>query len=192
MPVEAELTAVVPDPGRVRADLAALAEAEHSVYADTYYDRPDRGMDADGYELRVRTITTGQHRRTVLTYKQPPVADGQGSKPEHETTVADADVLRTVFTGLGLVVAIEFEKHCENYRFTRHGRALLATLVRVPELDGQTFLEVETTAEPDDVPAALEVIRGVLSELGIGEDDLSTHSYTDRVAAQRASLADDA
>ena len=42
-----------------------------------------------------------------------------------------------------------------NYRFTRDGRDLLATLVHVPELDG-TFLEIETVvAETRDIDSAL-------------------------------------
>lgn len=185
MPVEAELTAVLRDPARVRAGLATRAMPEPSVYTDTYYDRPDRSMDAAGYELRVRTITTGETTRTVLTYKEPSVADW-GAKPEHETVITDPEVMRTIFTGLGLVELIAFQKHCENYKFTARGRDLLATIVQIPELDGQTFLELETMAEPDDVPAAHIVLRAVLSELGVGLQDLTTESYTDRVAARRA------
>ncbi|MCP2255925.1 adenylate cyclase, class 2 [Prauserella aidingensis] len=185
MPVEAELTALVRDPHLVRTTLGGLAPVERSTYADTYYDRPDHSLDAAGYELRVRTVTTADRTRTVLTYKQPSV-HGTGSKPEHETTVADPDVLRETFLGLGLTVLTEFRKHCDNYRFTRDGRDVLATVVEVPELPGQTFLEVETVAEPDEVEAALGVVRSVLAELGVVESDFSTVPYTDRVAAQRA------
>ncbi len=62
---------------------------------------------------------------------------------------------------------------------------MLATLVRVPELDG-TFLEVETMADEGDLAAALRDVREVLGELGIGEQDLTTEQYTDAVAARRA------
>jgi adenylate cyclase, class 2 len=182
--VEVELTAVLPDPDRVRTELDRRAKPESSVYADTYYDRPDLSMDADGYELRVRTISTSTSSRIVLTYKEPAVEIG--SKPEHETIVADADVLRTIFTGLGLVEAITFEKHCDNYRFAAGGRDLLATVVRIPDLDGQTFLELETMAAHDDVSDAMVIVRDVLHELGVGEEDLTTESYTDRVKATRA------
>lgn len=101
------------------------------------------------------------------------------------TPVADPEVLHTLCTGLGLVVLIAFEKHCTNYRFTGQGRELLATVVQLPELGGQQFIEVETITGPDDVPAALRVVRGVLTDLGITDADLSTTSYTDRVAARR-------
>ncbi|HEU5469531.1 MAG TPA: class IV adenylate cyclase [Actinophytocola sp.] len=184
MPVEAELTAVLRNPAQVRAALAGRADPEITAYADTYYDRPDHSLDAAGYELRVRTITMGKTAHTVLTYKQPSVTDW-GAKPEHETTIADAEVLRTIFTGLGLVELIAFRKDCENYRFTAHGLSLVATVVQIPELDGQTFLELETMAEPDDLPAAHRVLQTVLDELGVGAQDLTTESYTDRVAASR-------
>jgi adenylate cyclase class 2 len=183
--VEAELTAVVREPEHVRAKLAERAEAEHCVYADTYYDRPDHSMDRDGYELRVRTITTGNDRRVVLTYKEPPVDEQSRSKPEHETTVADPVVMGTIFDGLGLVELISLEKHCDNYRFIADSRDMLATVVTIPELNGQTFIELETMAERDDLKAALASVRAVLDDLGVTEDDAVTASYTDMVANAR-------
>lgn len=186
MPVEAELTAVVTDPDRVRAALSQRAPVEPASYADTYYDHSDLRLDRAGYELRVRTITTAAASRVVLTYKEPPVPGGQGSKPEHETTASDAEVLHTMLRGVGLIDVIAFTKHCGNYRFTERGRELLATLVRIPELGDQTFIELETAAEPDDVPAALEDVRAVLADLGITDHDLTSETYTSRVAAARA------
>lgn len=61
---------------------------------------------------------------------------------------------------------------------------MLATLVRVPELDG-TFLELETLAPADELQSALGDIRAVLAELGIDGDDMTTELYTDAVAARR-------
>ncbi len=185
MVIEAELTAELVRPEHVRAELNRRAVPETSVYADTYYDRLDQSMDAAGYELRLRTITTDTTTRVVLTYKQPAV-DSSGSKPEHETTVDDPAVLHTIFTGIGLVDVIAFHKHCDNYRFTAHGRDLLATVVRIPELDRQTFLELETMVEPDDVRDALTVLRAVLGELGVAAEELTTEAYTNRVAARRS------
>lgn len=186
MPLEAELTAVVTDPDRVRAALSRRALVEPASYADTYYDHPDLRLEREGYELRVRTVTTATASRVVLTYKEPPMPGGQGAKPEHETAVADAGVLHTMLRGIGLLDVIAFTKHCENYRFTERGRELLATLVRIPDLGDQAFLELETAAEPAEVPAALEDVRAVLADLGISDDDLTTETYTSRVAAARA------
>lgn len=61
---------------------------------------------------------------------------------------------------------------------------MLATLVRVPEIDGM-FLEVETLVDEDDVTTALNDIHSVLTELGIGPEDLTRETYTGAVAARR-------
>jgi adenylate cyclase class 2 len=184
MLVEAELTAVVPDPERMRAALGERAEVERCVYADAYFDRPDRGLRAAGYKVRLRTITTAESTQVLLTYKEPAVDVASGARPEHETEVGDAAVVRTLFAGLGLVEFISFEKHCENYRFQESGREILATVVEIPELP-ETFLEVETMAAPEDVVAALEVVRQVLAGLGLTDADLCTESYLRRLAAVR-------
>lgn len=68
--------------------------------------------------------------------------------------------------------------------FEAHGRRVLATLVRVPEIDG-TFLEVETIVEESDLSKALADIRAVMADLGISPDGLTRETYTGAVAAQR-------
>jgi adenylate cyclase class 2 len=67
--------------------------------------------------------------------------------------VAAIDVL---LRGLGLVCLVAFKKHCTNYRFTARGHDMLATVVRVPELDG-TFIEVETMTNEDSTEAAWRI-----------------------------------
>ncbi|MEO7196821.1 MAG: class IV adenylate cyclase [Pseudonocardiaceae bacterium] len=183
MAVEAELKAFVRDPECLHATLSARAVGERSIYSDRYFDYPDRGWTRQGYELRVRAVTNELDRtRALLTFKQPTVDHASGSKPEHETAVENADALLTV---LGVEQIIAFEKQCVNYRFTAQGRDLLATVVTVPELAGQTFIELETLADPGDVDAALHVVRSVLRELGIEDSDLTTQAYTDAVTTRR-------
>lgn len=182
--IEAELKARVREPDALCGRLRRLADEERSVYRDTYYDRPGRGLTGEGRELRVRVIETGEMRRTVLTYKEPAVDAGSGSKPEHETKVADGAVLDTVFRALGLEHLVAFEKRCANYRFTAQGRDMLATVVTVPEIDG-TFIELETAADEADVTAALADVLSVLHDLGIADDDLTTEQYTDAVMQAR-------
>ncbi|MGW2044626.1 class IV adenylate cyclase [Streptomyces sp. NPDC001858] len=183
--IEAELKARVHAPEAVMRQLDERATARIEVYRDTYYDRPDGGMEKADQELRVRTVHGADSTRTVLTFKDAAVDEASGSKPEHETAVADADAAHAILRGLGHVEVIAFEKRCRNYDFTARGRQMLATLVRVPELNG-TFLEVETLVAEDDVTAALDDIRAVLADLGIGPDDLTRETYTGAVAAQRS------
>ncbi|WP_405645890.1 class IV adenylate cyclase [Streptomyces sp. NBC_00019] len=182
--IEAELKARVHAPEAVMQELEGRATARVEVYRDTYYDRPDGSLERAGEELRVRTVHGAEGTRTVLTYKGAAVDEDSGSKPEHETRVDDADQAHAILLGLGHVELIAFEKRCRNYDFTAHGRQMLATLVRVPEIDG-TFLEIETLVDEDQVRPALEDIRAVLAELGIGPQDLTRETYTGAVAAQR-------
>ncbi|MFD0003583.1 class IV adenylate cyclase [Streptomyces sp. NPDC127178] len=183
--IEAELKARVHSPEAVRQLLDQRAEARVEVYRDTYYDRPDGSLEKADQELRVRTVLGASGARTVLTFKEAAVDEDSGSKPEYETAVADAEAARAILLSLGHVEVIAFEKQCRNYDFEARGRRMLATLVRVPELDG-TFLEIETLVEESEVSAALDDIGSVISELGVGLEDLTRETYTDAVAAQRA------
>jgi adenylate cyclase class 2 len=182
--IEAELKARVSNREAVSAALGQLACGEPSTYRDTYYDTPDGSLSGSGRELRVRIMEAGATRRAILTYKEPATDQASQSKPEHETVVASADVVDVILSALGLVHLIAFEKQCVNHRFTSRGRDMLATMVTVPQIDG-TFIELETMADEGDLQAALGDVRGVLGELGIAEDDLTTDTYTGAVMRAR-------
>lgn len=182
MPIEAELKARVRDTPALLAALDTRAKGESALYRDHYFDSPDGSFAAAGHELRIRTVETHDSTRHILTYKAPAVDQTSGSKPEHETRVADPDAAIAIVRGLGYRTQIAFTKHCRNYSLHEHGRDLLATVVTVPEIDG-TFIEVETIIPAeDDLPAALETVRSVLVSLGIHEADLTDELYTDAVA----------
>lgn len=182
--IEAELKARVHAPEAVMRRLDERATARVEVYQDSYYDRPDGSLTKADQELRVRTVNGSDGLRTVLTFKDAKVDEESGSKPEHETRVDDSEAAHAIMRGLGYEPVIAFQKRCRNYDFEARGRRMLATLVRVPEIDG-TFLELETMADEDDVTTALDDVRAVLAELGVGPDDLTRELYTDAVAAQR-------
>lgn len=182
--IEAELKARVTDPDALRKRLRRLAREQVSVYHDTYYDRPDRELTTQGRELRLRVTETASTKRTTLTYKEAPADIPSGSKPEHETEIADAAVIDVMLRALRLEHLVAFQKHCANYRFTARRRDMLATVVTVPEIDG-VFLELETHARGEDLAAALADVRAVLGELGIAEHDLTTELYTDAVMRAR-------
>ncbi|MHA5054230.1 class IV adenylate cyclase [Streptomyces sp. SD15] len=182
--IEAELKARVHSPEAVTRHLDRLAVARVDVYRDTYYDRPDGSLEKADQELRVRTVHGTHGTRTVLTFKDASIDEASGSKPEYETCVEDADAAHAILRSLGHVEVIAFEKRCRNYEFEAHGRRMLATLVRVPEIDG-TFLEIETLVEESAVSAALDVVRAVFADLGVGMEDLTRETYTGAVAARR-------
>ena len=182
--IEAELKARVHDPERLREQLSGLAAGEESIYRDVYYDWPGRQLTTARQELRVRRIVTAGDERSVLTYKEPAVDAVSDSRPEHESMVSDAAAVDAMLRGLGLLPFVAFEKHCTNYRFTARGRDMLATVVRVPELDG-TFLEVETMATEDSTTVALTDVRAVFAQLGISEGELTSEQYTEAVINAR-------
>ncbi len=182
--IEAELKARVHAPEEVLRRLDERAEGRVEVYQDTYYDTADGALEARDEELRLRTVHGPDETRTLLTYKGARVDEESASKPEHETRVEDAEAVHAMLHGLGYVPAVAFEKRCRNYSFEARGRQMLATLVRVPEVDG-TFLELETLVEAKDLTRALDDIREVLAELGIGPQDLTREQYTAAVKARR-------
>ena len=182
--IEAELKARVRDPAALRVRLLTLAVGESSVYHDSYYDWPAGNLGVDGRELRLRLVDAEGRRSALLTYKEPAVESISGSKPEYETRVEDPSAVDVMLRGLGLACIVAFEKHCTNYRFAASGRQMLATVVRVPELDG-TFIELETMTQDDDTDAALADVRALLKQLGIVEDDLTSEQYTDAVLKAR-------
>jgi adenylate cyclase, class 2 len=182
--IEAELKARVRDPEGVHALLEERATGRPEVYADTYYDATDQAISGSDRELRVRTVHAADDTRSVLTYKDARVDDASGSKPEYETRVEDPAAVHAILKGLGYVPMIQFEKRCRNYDIEARGRKMLATLVRVPEIDGD-WIELETIVEGDQLHDALADVRAVLGELGIEDDDLTTEQYTDAVATSR-------
>lgn len=182
--IEAELKARLSDPDSVRAALARRAPAETAVYSDVYYDTPGGDLDRAGRELRLRAVETTDTIRHLLTFKEPAVDERSGSKPEHETTVATPAAVAHMLQALGYHPVVQLKKECENHRFAEGGREFLATVVRVPEIDG-TFLEVETMADGEDVDEALTAVRSLLAEFGVDDAQITTELYTDAVRAAR-------
>ncbi|GAB2884817.1 class IV adenylate cyclase [Streptomyces mayteni] len=183
--IEAELKARVCAPEEVARRLELHGAGRVERYWDTYYDDGDRTLGGRDHELRVRTVENANGSRSVLTFKGAVIDADSGSKSEHETAVAEAEALHAILRELGYQPFIAFEKQCRNYAFEARGRRMLATLVRVPEIEGD-YLELETLIEAeDDLEAALSDLRVTLEELGITESDLTRELYTDAVAARR-------
>lgn len=183
--IEAELKARLTDPDAVRAALARRATPERATYRDTYYDTSGEDLDHAGRELRLRTVRTRDAERHLLTFKEPAVDQASGSKPEYETTVGTPAAVDHLVRALGLCTLVALTKECENYRFSAGDWDFLATIVRVPEIDG-TFLEVETMASESELDRALGAVRQLLAEVGVTAGELTTELYTDAVRARRA------
>jgi adenylate cyclase class 2 len=183
--VEVELKARLRDPSETLARLRQRAHGEASIYHDTYYDWPDRRLEINGrQELRLRLIEMAEETRALITFKG--VMIDSASTPEFETKVGSVDIAGNILAALGLEPVIHYTKHCENFRFQVLGRLIVATTVSVPEIEG-TFLEVETlVSDEDEIGPATRSVRDVLSDLGLGDDDLEPTFYIDLVRSRRS------
>lgn len=186
MPIEVELKAQVADRRRLLAILDRHATGVSSTYRDCYFDTTDEALAGDGKELRVRVIEQGDNRRVLATFKG--VKLDSTAQPEHETTVGDADAITAILTGLGYLPVLAFEKRCVNYMVPHQDRITTVTVVQVPELGDETFVEIETLVNDDeDRAAASTTVRSVLADvLGLDFTAVTDELYTDAVRQHRA------
>ena len=184
MAVEVELKLRVRDPQTVAARLAEHAEPVASIYQDTYYDHPDLSLRAAGErELRIRIIEDARGKRCLFTFKGVMVErSAVQSTPEYETYVDAPEDLAMIVQGLGLRPTISFRKHCRNHVWEEDGRKFTATVVRVPELDGD-FLELETiVADDDERDTSIALLHKLVAGLGARIEDVDNTFYVDMVA----------
>ena len=179
---EAELTADVTALGDMNERIlaAGCVSLGRVCYHDTYYDTPRRTLMGAQRELRLRTCS-GDRTYALLTYKDSPVDESSRSKPEHETQVSDPTSARAILCGMGYSPVCRVEKQCALYGISVGGRRLELSLVTVTGVP-RTFLEVELpTAALCDVCDALDLIKTVLSALGVPERSITSEYYTDMV-----------
>jgi len=168
MAVEAELKAVVRDPGSVLAALEqAAGPGRAEVYRDTYYDDPAGTLTDADRELRIRTVHGPGPTRTVLTYKGARVDEESGSKPEHETRLDDPAAAHEILRGLGYAPRIAFEKHCRNYALTADGMARMFAWFEREQPDATALREDVPSAFLVALPAAMaQVTADLVAEHG--------------------------
>ena len=133
MAVEAELKALVRNPDRIHSALSRRAVGKYSTYSDRYFDYPDRAWNRCGNGAVRCSPSKNQ------PWIQPADRNPSMRRPSRMPKCWSC----SPHWGVEQIVA--FEKRCVNYRFTAQGRDLIATVVTVPELAGQTFIELETS-----------------------------------------------
>ncbi|QLH78980.1 class IV adenylate cyclase [Halosimplex rubrum] len=174
---------------KVRADHEAVESAleaadaefvDSVVQADTYYDAPHRNFAETDEALRIRRehppgrdtgTDESADETTKITYKGPLLEAESKSREEYETTVGDAEAVVGIFDGLGFEPAATVRKERAHYRLDGY-------TVTLDSVDGLgEFVEVETETEDDDIEAAREGARAVLSELNLDPDAQIRTSY---------------
>jgi len=165
--VEIEAKLRLDDPDGLRAKLVEL-NAVHDrdlLETNTYFDRPDGGLQNSDQGLRVRVEVdqaTGR-AQTILTHKGPRAHGRLKSRSETELGVSDADAAAQMLSALGFRPVLAFEKRRTRYLLDGC-RVELDTL---PHLGH--FVEIEGHTDDD--------VLGVQAKLGVGDQPLISASY---------------
>lgn len=183
---EVELKAVIKNKEEVLSLLGKLdpSKRENVIYHDTYFDSIDKGLTNKERELRVRKISNSD-TKIVLTYKGEPFDKISKSKPEYEVIVDNHDNILNILKFLGFQIDIEFSKDCLNLSFEFNDYNILATLVKIPELDLE-FIEIETIVnDKNQIASAMENLYSLIEYLKIDKIDLTSKYYTELVREAR-------
>lgn len=161
------------DHGRVRDELEGRgADPVGSVtQRDTYYDAPTRDFAETDEALRIRREEREGEGRAKLTYKGPLVGESSKTREEHETGVADGELMGSILDSLGFVPVETVEKDRERFSLGEY----VVTLDRVAGLG--EFVEVETEVPEGEVDAAREGVARTAESLGLYPDEEIRTSY---------------
>jgi len=136
---------------------------------DVLLDDRDGSLQRRGSAIRIRE-TAGT---ALLTFKGPKeIRAGVRSRVELETEVGDAGMIAALLAELGLQPVFRYEKRRTPWRFGDPARPLVV----IDETPIGLFAEIE-----GDEAA----IRGLASELGVGESEFLPESYAALYLAAR-------
>jgi adenylate cyclase class 2 len=99
---------------------------------DALFDTDDESLRRRRCVLRVRSDAG----RSLLTFKGPVQAGPMKLREEHETVIADGDVIRLVLEKLGLHVWFRYQKYREEY-------AAADVTIAIDETPVGVFVEIE-------------------------------------------------
>jgi adenylate cyclase class 2 len=169
-------------PVRQRLDTAGATEAGVVAQEDTYYDAPHRDFAETDEALRLRREAPAAHTEDPaaalagggearLAYKGPLVETASKTREEFETGVESGAAAGAVLDHLGFSPAATVRKTRERYRLDGY-------LVALDRVDGLgEYVEVEQTADADEVEAVREGARSTLDGLGLDPAEQIRTSY---------------
>lgn len=155
LPRETEVKLAVPS---AEAALQVLTKAgfaaahERAFEANMLLDTPGSELMHSRRLLRLRDF----RGETILTFKGPPEGGPHKTRPEVETSVADANAILGILNGLGYEVSFRYEKY--RTTFSRTGEPGHAVLDETPigvflELEGEAGWIDRTAVEIGFTPA---------------------------------------
>lgn len=163
LPRETEVKFRVADRDALERRLRRLGAVQgvSALERDVLLDDRDGSLGRRGSAVRIRE-TAGT---AFLTFKGPKeVRAGVRSRVELETEVGNADLIAAFLAELGLQPIFRYEKRRTPWRFGDPTRPLVV----IDETPIGLFAEIEG----DDAS-----IRGLASELGVGESEFLSESY---------------
>lgn len=149
-------------------ELEAEIGEEH-VEIDQYYAHPCRDFAATDEALRIRRIDCENR----ITYKGPKVDQTTKTRQEIELPLPSGEATSgqwgKLLLALGFKPVAEVRKHRRKARLKWPARPIEATLDRVDGVG--TFVELETTADEDELDVARNAIQAVAEHLGLGRTE---------------------
>src|SRR5215203_5561612 len=106
--LEREIKLLFDDPAQARAAVVATGATplrSRRLQEDALFDTDDESLRRRRCVLRLRS----DNGKSLLTCKGPPQAEVMKVRDEHETVVADVEVVRRVFEELGLHVWFRYQ-----------------------------------------------------------------------------------
>jgi adenylate cyclase class 2 len=133
--IEREVKLRFGTPDEARAAIVAAGATplrSRRLQEDALLDTEDETLRRRRCVLRIRT----EAGRSLLTFKGPVHPGSMKIRDEHETVIADGEVLRHVLEELGMHVWFRYEKYREEY-------AAADVTIAVDETPVGTFVEIE-------------------------------------------------
>ena len=175
--IEVEVKLPIEDKNIIEEKLVSFGfhRTSHIKERDTYFDNEESDIRGNGLALRIRetmNLITGESF-SQINFKGKKMDQVSMSRPEYETSVEDADVMKAILESLGYARAIPEVIKIRTLLSRRNMNACLDEVVGLG-----TFLELEIVAEDKcEKEDALQEIEVMLHRLGYHISDTTTTSY---------------
>ena len=167
MQYEVEQKFPVGDLAGLEARLTSLGATIHESVrqVDRYFAHPSRDFAATDEALRIRRVG----ERNFVTYKGPKIDTATKTRREIERPIepgaAGAAALAELLEALGFRAVAQVRKQRRRAVIPWQGRQVEGALDEVDTLG--TFVELELTADEQQLPAAQAAIRSLADHLGL-------------------------
>jgi adenylate cyclase, class 2 len=147
--------------------------AEPQLQVDRYFNHPSRDFAGTDEALRIRQVG----ELNYVTYKGPKLDATTKTRREIEVRIAPgpaaADQFAAILIELGFRPVAEVRKHRRKATLDRSGRTIEVVLDDVEQVG--TYVELECSADQDDMATAKAAIATLAAELGLSENERKSY-----------------